>query len=175
MFDVNGTLFDQTGEWRVQPYERGIRDLVKGKNVRLRVPPLSTEEQYDEIFDYILRTCRYCTLYFDEVTGIGRAKGSIPLRRLWQQGRAKHIGLFCSTQRPADIPSVLLSETAYKVMFKLQLQQDLERMERLIGPYAERINGEYIGLSELSWQQHDFVISTPESELPQYFSRIEVR
>jgi DNA helicase HerA-like ATPase len=175
MFDVNGTLFDQTGEWRVVPYQRGIKDLLRGKDARLRVPPLDTEAEYDEIFNFILKNLHHVTLYFDEITGIGKQKGSIPLRRLWQQGRAKHIGIFCSTQRPADVPSVLLSETAYKVMFELQLEQDVERMERLIGPLAERADGSTISIRDLDWQKHDFVVSSPTNRHPQYFAQMRVK
>ena len=84
-----------------------------------------------------------------------------------------HIGVVSCVQRPAFIPTFTMSEAETIVMFKLRLERDLGTMEDMIGPVAERANGEFISIADLDAEKHDFVIRGPHSKYPQYFREVQ--
>lgn len=70
-------------------------------------------------------------LYHDEVIGIATGGQSITtLDRVLSQGRKKYcIGFFC-TQRPKNIPRLILTQSSYIVCFKLTDVEDADVMAK---------------------------------------------
>jgi hypothetical protein len=80
------------------------------------------------------------TIYVDETAAITKGNvypfyyGGVLMR-----GRELGIELWSATQRPKDIPQVVLSESEHVYAFRLRLPQDRERVEQLTGIDRQRI------------------------------------
>lgn len=73
-------------------------------------------------------------LWIDELLSLGTAS-SYPkeLGRIMTQGRSKNVGVWCCTQRPSGIPSIVTANVSYIFCFALALPQDRKRIVETSG------------------------------------------
>lgn len=87
-----------------------------------------TIDTYNMFFRWIFER-ENTMLWIDELMSLGTAN-SYPkeLGRLLTQGRSKNIGVWCCTQRPSGIPSIVTANVSYIFAFALALPQDRKRI-----------------------------------------------
>lgn len=75
-------------------------------------------------------------VYIDEVSMLCPRRGVIPtgLARAVQQGRQREIAVWSATQRPANIPIPLISESEHVFAFRLRNPDDLKRIADYTSP-----------------------------------------
>ncbi len=120
-----------------------LRALVQNRADSLLYRPNYGESQDEEIcarfWEWIYQRGN-CTVYVDETAAITNGNtypyhyGAVLMR-----GRELGIELWSATQRPKDIPQVVLSESEHVFAFRLRLPQDRERVEQLTGIDRQRI------------------------------------
>lgn len=119
--------WDYNADW-----DKGYELLKRGEPARVYVPPLNSDDAWEEKFRQIFKLRGVC-VYLDELYQVGPSAGSEGLRLLYTQGRQLYIGMYSSVQRPAFVPKFIFSEASYVLMFNLQLEDDLETMGKQIG------------------------------------------
>ena len=73
-------------------------------------------------------------LHFDELYGvIDNQHVPTVIRKLWSGGRKRHVVILALTQRPVDIPKVVVNQAEVKMMFLLLDPDDRDRMANIIG------------------------------------------
>lgn len=122
---------------------KSLRELFNAKEDALLYRPdyreSQDEEAHSRFFEWIyLRGGT--TVYVDETAAI--TKGQIyPYHygACLMRGRELGIELWSATQRPAFIPSVVLSESEHVYAFYLKMEQDRKRVESMTGIREEEI------------------------------------
>lgn len=73
-------------------------------------------------------------IHFDELFGVVDNQ-HIPtiIKKLWAGGRKRHIVIIALSQRPTDIPRVIMNQAEVKMVFLLLDPDDRERMARMVG------------------------------------------
>lgn len=104
-------------------------------------PTLDNMSDGCDDFFYFLFDRRDCYVYVDEAMRITNAtrigKGYATVLQL---GRERNVGCWSATQRPANIPVVLLTEAEHFFVFRLRSPDDRDRMFKYTGqPELERI------------------------------------
>lgn len=155
VLDPKGLLNPRTNpKWNLELWDQGIRRMEAGKAARLYIPPPLDDSEYEDWFDQILRL-RNVTVYIDELYGVGPASGSKGLRALFTRGRELGIGVYACFQRPRWIPMYSLSEAEWKIVFRLEMQQDKDYVASMaFGRFA------YYPL-----QEHGFMIKDPDGHI----------
>lgn len=70
-------------------------------------------------------------LYSDETTEFtSKARISTALKRAIVQGRETGVGVWCASQRPTDIHSVVFTEAEHVFVFQLNFEADMEKVAR---------------------------------------------
>jgi hypothetical protein len=137
-----------------------IKKLTKASEPALIYRPSYAESIDDDarnrFFEWVYRRGN-TTLYVDETAAITEGNtypyyyGAILMR-----GRELNVELWSATQRPKDIPQIVLSESEHVYCFRLRLEQDREKIERLAG-----IPREYIE----ALQKRNFLYSPQDGEI----------
>lgn len=143
VLDGKGELWDDPS-WNLEDWsERGRRELLRGRPVRLRVPPPppDAESIYTWWNSYLLDaySARNCTVYVDEMYTLGRpgAPPGSEVTAILTRGRSLAVGFYGATQRPAWVPRFFFSEATWLAMFRLQDLEDRRSMAQLgFGPAA---------------------------------------
>ncbi len=80
------------------------------------------------------------TIYVDEVYSVVKGR-IIPhyYHALLTRGRELNLSVISSTQRPKDIPQVVMSEAEHYYVFKLRLPQDKQKVKEILGLNTEQI------------------------------------
>jgi hypothetical protein len=93
-----------------------------------------TPETYEQVFDFCYRL-KNCEVVIDEVYSVygGSPTNSRHLVALLTRGRSRDISVAMATQRPRFIPLFMLTETFHKFVFRLQLEDDRERIFEATG------------------------------------------
>jgi hypothetical protein len=89
-------------------------------------------EHYDRVYRWVFDR-RNTFVYTDETNLVCR--GYIPtdgMRACITSGRERGIGMLHATQRPANIPGILLSESEHFYMFRLEKLDDRKRMAEMM-------------------------------------------
>lgn len=165
VFDSKGTLRD----WNTKLWTADLaKKMVDGENGRLRVlaDDLGRTEWTEEL-NTIWRM-RNVTVYIDEAMAIVPPGKRIPneLNRLYTRGREFGIGVWASSQRPAFIPRVMITESEWLIMFRLTMADDRKKMaESGMGPSVLNIKRDKYG----------FWIMNQEWDYPIYHPYLEVR
>lgn len=75
-------------------------------------------------------------VYIDETTLLCKSRTILSdgMGRAIQQGRQRDVGVWCATQRPANIPIPILSESEHMFIFRLRNPADLKRMSDYSDP-----------------------------------------
>jgi hypothetical protein len=102
-------------------------------------PHEQNQETYESFFAWIYdRKNTVC--YVDEVLAVCKNSQDIPFsyRAILTRGRSRGIGSFNSTQAPVFVPHWILSQAEYYFVFKMKLEGDREKVEKITGiPRAE--------------------------------------
>lgn len=110
------------------------RELDKHPRVIYR-PPVSEERDYraqDEFFEWIYNRW-HTRLYVDEAYAIlGGTTPSQYLQACLSRGRERGVSVIISTQRPARIPIITMSESEHIFVFRLNHAPDRARAAELI-------------------------------------------
>jgi DNA helicase HerA-like ATPase len=130
---------DYKGKIDWPEYERhtSLKSLVKSKTPSLLYRPTYGESQDTEtiaaFWEWIYRRGG-TTVYVDETTAITNGN-TYPYHYggCFVRGRELGIEVWSATQRPKDIPQIVLSESEHSYCFRLRLDQDRERVEQTTG------------------------------------------
>ena len=97
--------------------------------VIFRVPVDWEEEDYDRFFKFVLRRGN-TRVYADEGMTLG-TNSSFPkhLKIITVVGRSLGVGLIITVQRPATIPTFLMSDSEHKFIFYLSRKEDRKKVE----------------------------------------------
>jgi hypothetical protein len=97
-----------------------------------------------------------CTIYSDDLVGImDRNRYPNSLKLAYMLGRSKNVSCIASVQRPANVPTFVLSESNHFFVFKLVMPQDVKKMRELLHDY----NPELIEQNRFSFQYNDMRFS----------------
>lgn len=105
------------------------------------VPDENDLEPADRFFKFVyFRT--NTVVYVDEVYGVTTGR-RIPFhfKAILTRGRERGITCFMATQRPAEIPQFILSESENFYVFQLQMPQDKKRIREIKGIPESAIEG----------------------------------
>lgn len=97
------------------------------------VPDENDLEKADKFFKYVYFR-ENTVLYVDEIYGVTTNR-KIPFhfKAILTRGRERGITCLMATQRPAEIPQFILSESETYYIFTLQMPQDKERIRKIKG------------------------------------------
>ncbi len=165
VLDGKGTLKD----WGLEPWDSTtMRVLLRGEPIRARaIPPIGTDvlDYWEEVIVSCYRAGNVL-VYIDELYAVAppNVKPSNALWALYTRGRELGVGVWASTQRPVWIPLFALSEAEHFFVFRLQLQEDRQRMAAFMG---EEVNRTII-------DKHGFFYAASDADHPIYVSQLEV-
>lgn len=132
-------VLDSKGDlnWKSYKVFENLSDLKKqesGKFIWRPNPFEQNQETYDEFFKWIYDR-KNCVCYIDEVLAICGSAQSIPFwyRAILTRGRSRGIGCFNGTQAPVHIPHWILSQSENYFVFRLRLETDREKIEKITG------------------------------------------
>lgn len=104
----------------------------KTKNFFIHIKPPDPMEADVNHFCKAVFSVGNMTVVFDEVGEFCYPRAAKWHRQLMRQGRARGIGCWNLSQRPAYIDMYLISEAEHKVIFQLTTQKDRERISGMI-------------------------------------------
>ncbi len=112
-------------------------------------------------------------LYFDEVFGFAppyprNPPAKTPLMTLLKQGRAAGVGVFLSTQNPADLDYRGLSNIGTWLIGRLQTERDRERVLEGLQQAELQFDRAYYNAMLAGLPRRVFLLHTPSSE-PRFF------
>lgn len=129
VLDSKATLTDWgLDDWGDKRYRRKF--AKRGGRLRALAPihedPL---EYWIEVLSWIWEQGNI-TCYIDELFAVVPPRSNPPhiLNSLYTRGREFGIGMWASTQRPASVPLMTISESEFYLMFRLSLGDDRKRM-----------------------------------------------
>lgn len=133
VLDSKGTLTT----WGLEEWDRDSRKrLANGEDVRVRVaieagrdPARFWEDVLEEAYN-----AANVMVYLDEASQIAQGPNPSPwLNSVWTRGREYGVAAIAASQRPRQIPRILISEAEHIVMFRLNLPSDRDYMADMIG------------------------------------------
>lgn len=159
VFDAKGTL-----DWKDFRRFTTLRKLVShansNKQTRAIYAPnaeeLRNEEFHEAFFKFVYqRKGTFC--YVDEVYSVAYRDELPPhYHAILTRGRERGNGLLSSTQRPMQIPSVIMSESEFWYVFRLSMPNDRKKVQDTIG-----ISSEVIG----SLAKRQFIFSRADLDI----------
>ena len=141
-FDAKGTL-----KWEGFKRYTTLRKLVSACNsdkcIKAIYAPVASElrnpDYWEAFFRYVYeRKGTFC--YVDEVYAVTDRDDMPPhYHAILTRGRERGNGLLSSTQRPMQIPSVIMSESEHWYVFRLSMPGDKKKVQDTIGVPADSI------------------------------------
>lgn len=117
-----------------------LKKVIKTHDYILYQPKDISGEDFDEVCRIVFETGMSNCLYVDEVMTISSVNKIEPNHKLiLTQGRSKGIAIINVSQRPSDIHNTILSESTDLFVFKLTLEPDIKKVEKIIGSAADEI------------------------------------
>ena len=158
VFDAKGTL-----DWKDFRRYTSLRKLVShansNKQTRAIYAPNAEElrnEEFHEAFFKFVYTRKGTFCYVDEVYSVAYRDELPPhYHAILTRGRERGNGLLSSTQRPMQIPSVIMSESEFWYVFRLSMPGDRKKVQDTIG-----VPGDVIG----SLPKHQFIYARADTE-----------
>jgi len=128
------------GEWHYQTYIYSWEELTsyEHKNTRRIVyrPPIEEAEDVGAqkaFFQWIFEQ-GHVRVYVDECSALlGDSSPNFWFKGCLTRGRELGISVVAATQRPVSIPLITLSEATRFYLFRLNLEEDMKRMEKITG------------------------------------------
>lgn len=113
-----------------------LRDLERVETPKIIYAPVF-EEQTQEFYDALLKWVylrENTVIWIDELMSIAEV-GKYPpyLKALMTRGRSRNAAVWALTQRPMDIPTIVLANTTHFFVFNLNLPQDRKKMAETTG------------------------------------------
>lgn len=97
------------------------------------IPDLNDLTHADTFFRWVYYR-ENMIVYVDEIYGVtGPRQIPFYLKAILTRGRERGITCMMATQRPAEIPQFVLSESEYFYVFRLQMPQDKKRIRDIKG------------------------------------------
>lgn len=119
------------------------KDLKKniGKYNRILYQPKDIDvRDFDAVCKVIFESGVKTAIYVDEVMEVSSVnKIERYHKMILTQGRGKGIGIINVSQRPSDIHNTILSESEHFFIFKLTLDPDINKMQKIIGSAADEV------------------------------------
>ena len=114
-----------------------LDDLPKVKTPKIIYRPIFqelTQESYNTFFSWVYQR-RNTICMLDEAMQLSPSPSILPewLRGCLQRGRQLNIGIWSLTQRPKTISPLLISESTHIFAFRLNLDQDREKLVEVTG------------------------------------------
>lgn len=134
VLDPKGTLY----KWGLEEWGPATRKrMLDGDPVRMRVP-LEAGENSQKFWEGVLRDvyrAAYLVLYIDEAYGVNRGSNAGEwLEAIWTRGREFEITAIAATQRPRNIPLILMTEAEHFFVFELRNQDDRDHVAGYTDP-----------------------------------------
>jgi hypothetical protein len=112
-----------------------LRDLDQVTTKKIIYVP-SFEEQEIEFYDSLMKWIyerENTTLWIDELMSVADNPHRYPryLKALLTRGRSKNCGVWSLTQRPTEIPSIIMANSTHFFIFNLNLPQDREKIVKI--------------------------------------------
>lgn len=148
VYDVKGQM--KPGDWTGFAFVKSFDELKKKAETRsdgrftfpkivfqpniYELPDEGDENGHADKFFRFIYFRENTVLFVDEVYGVTTGR-RIPFhyKAILTRGRERGITCFSGTQRPAEIPQFILSESENYFVFKLQMPQDKERIRKIVG------------------------------------------
>lgn len=140
IYDFKGNI-DWTGYKRYT----NLRRLIWANPARAIYAPslheLDNADLHDRFFKFAYLRTNTC-VYVDEVFAVTHGQ-DLPFyyKGCLTRGREKGVEVYSATQRPKDIPQVILSESEHYYVFKLRLEQDRLKIKTITGLSDDSQNG----------------------------------
>jgi energy-coupling factor transporter ATP-binding protein EcfA2 len=171
---ANNDLINQYHFTTVQTPEMLITYLQHGKKRILYQPQEGDDsdeiKEFNRVCEIVYKTHNIGFMVDELSNFMSGQKAPYWFRRIQQVGRKHGVGCISLTQRPKDIPQILLSESEHKFSFRLELEQDCEKMESVCRKRIDDIEtsvGEYPSVYD--WKVHIGLISPkPHGKLNQF-------
>ncbi len=131
-------------KWKGYHVITSFSQLIETKYEKVIYYP-NVHEQFDlEVLDNFFKWIflrENTILYVDETSSVAESQ-KIPFhyKGCLARGRELNITVFSSTQRPKGIPAIIISESANKYVFRLQLEGDRKRVKEFTGITDEDIS-----------------------------------
>lgn len=142
----NVVVLDSKAEinWLGYDVFSNLDSVIRAENPHVVWQPNPHEqnaETYEKFFKWIYDR-KNCVCYVDEVLAICKNSQDIPFwfRAILTRGRSRNIGSFNSTQAPVFVPHWILSQAEYYFVFKMKLEGDREKVEKITGIPREALN-----------------------------------
>lgn len=146
-------------------YERSVllqRRIENGDPFRAWLrPPVGYD--YETLWEYVFTQLSHVTVYVDEIylTLRTKGRGGPYLHALYTQARERHIGMWASMQRPAWVPSEVLTECEYFYIFRLIKDDDKKALRGAVGDIALR-----------TLHGHEFIAYNDETEIATVYNGV---
>jgi DNA helicase HerA-like ATPase len=114
-----------------------LSDIDKVDTPKIIYVPVFEEqslEYYDALMKWVYER-ENTILWIDELMSISDSPTRYPLylRALMTRGRSKNATVWALTQRPMDIPSIILANSSHYFVFTMQLPQDRKKIADATG------------------------------------------
>ena len=117
-------------------YTEKLSEVIASKKKKIIYQPRweeMEEEYYDAFFKHVYEKGD-CTLWIDELMGVGNATRFPKFyKACLTRGRELGISVWSCTQRPATIPIISMSEATHLFIFNLAMKKDRERIAEIAG------------------------------------------
>ena len=152
VFDAKGLI-----NWNGYELHRELEQLYRTKADRIIYRPniyeLTDPDKINDFFKFIYQR-QNTVCYIDEVFAVAPSWQETPFfyKAILTRGRELGITTISATQRPAGIPSEILSESEYGFWFKCKLPSDAEKVEKCTGidrEYIQDLRKEYFYYTSL--------------------------
>jgi hypothetical protein len=140
LLDVKGTL-----NWPGYTVYRTLKTLTRAKEDALIYRPTHEDLNDDVLQDKFFEWCylrRHCTVYVDEVMGV-TYREELPhyYRAILTRGREFQVEMWSASQRPMNVPQVIMSESEELYTFRLSMPQDRKKIESMYPISADTMQG----------------------------------
>lgn len=114
-----------------------LSDLASVETPKIIYVP-DFEEQEESFYNALMKWVyerENTTLWIDELMSIADNPRSYPpyLKAIMTRGRSKRVSIWALTQRPVDIPAIILANSTHFFIFDLNLPQDREKIAKATG------------------------------------------
>jgi|WetSurMetagenome_2_1015567.scaffolds.fasta_scaffold01217_9 hypothetical protein len=138
IFDTKNDL-DDFAIFENSYYFTSINDLFKINFKKIKIPSLFIyqpdihEVNNPEIHDKFFKFCydkKNCTILVDEVTSVCKNVFTLPFyyMSILSRGRSRNTNVWSLSQRPAQIPPLILTESTHMFSFHLNNKNDRKRL-----------------------------------------------
>jgi hypothetical protein len=161
--DVPVWVFDWKAQIDWPEYERytSLEKFLRRNPARGIYAPNVKEHNNENYWDAFFHACyrkKKIQIYVDEVYAVTK-RNEIPdwYQACLTRGRQQGTSTYSATQRPKEIPQVVMSEAEHNYIFRLKMPQDREKVEKMTGVSAE------MQFNNLSLEKHNFYYADAET------------